>query len=236
MIFTENQYNYRMPLKNLRRIFGIFVFLASLVILIWGIWPGHERQQQFKLPGANFELSRATSSILPGDYQLQIKWPDQVRAGSVNRIWLRMDPISQSGLNSSIDSAGERSPAVESRLEMAGARFVPEGEISQVLTPGNSLQFSWQIQTSQTGVYPGKIWLHLNTAPAQASGAGNRILLLSQPIEIQSTKLLGLDAYLAQVVGIIGIVLGAALCIDLIVEAFLKTGRNIHEVRSWILL
>ena len=221
-----------MLLKKLRWFLGGLVLLSALAVFFWGIWPAHQNKLVFALPGANLELSKVTPSILTGKYQLHINWPDRVHAGSVNRISLQIDPVDRTASKPPGVSIAGRPPVVESRLGMAGVRFVPGGEISQALTSGKPLQYSWQIRTQQDGVYPGMIWLHLNVTTDETGSSGKRILLLSQPIEIQSTKLFGLDAYLAQVVGIIGIIVGAALCFDLISRVCIKFWRKVIGDRS----
>jgi hypothetical protein len=98
----------------------------------------------------------------------------------------------------------------EARLELAGVRFIPTGEINVALLPGRPAAFLWSVSPDQPGIYGGTVWLHLRFIPLEG-GEELRSVLTAQPVEIEATSLLGMSGSAARLLG----GLGTAFCLAL---------------------
>jgi hypothetical protein len=156
--------------------------------------------------------------ILENRY-LILSWPARVRLGDVAFIRLTLVVDAQERLTSGIGTANasmnSRTQQVqdiydthrvlaEARLELAGVRFIPTGEISVALLPGRPVAFLWSISPDRPGVYDGTVWLHLRFIPLEG-GEELRSVLSAQPIELEATSLLGLGGSGARLLGGLGV-------------------------------
>ncbi len=189
---------------------------VGMIFLIWGIWPARKAQR----------LVEISNDQIPGVVVLKVAWPESLPAGSRSRIILGLEASDPFG---SEDKPDALRSIIEARLELPGIDFIPMGVIRQVYDPDKSLEFAWQTLPRQSADYSGTIWLHLITQPLEGNNVENRVLLSVQPVKVHAKTLFGLDAYRAQVIGTVGVVLGAALCIDLLLVPFKLWMRNNNE-------
>ncbi len=102
----------------------------------------------------------------------------------------------------------------EARLELDKMEYRPTGVISEALLPGKSARFSWSVRSSDEGIYPGTIWLHVQYIPRNG-GEELRKVISAQTIEIRADEFLGLSGNSARILGAIGLVLGAMIGLDI---------------------
>jgi hypothetical protein len=210
-------------MKGLRQSIGFLVMILALVSLLWGSRLPQLVSSQVDLSDALYAAAQvgAPGSQLPAS--MIISWPGRLPVGKEGFIWARLEVKNTS--NDKADSIANEylvKPLLEARLELPGARFEPVGAVKMGYLAGSPPRFSWQVRVNETGVLKGTIWIHLIDPPDETGHSGERRLLLAQPIEIRTVTLLGIDAYLAQVLGAMGIVIGAALSADLLILFFKK--------------
>jgi len=228
-------YNNPMPYRNVRRICGVLILLASFLLLAWGFWPGVSESHLLLLSPANMQLPRGSSSssqaALPAILEprlLALKWPSKIRVGETETIRVTIKSgapgdLAPAVLAQSSPAQTEPQPApniynthdvlASGHLELPGVLYIPEGEISEALRPGQPVTFIWQVRPSQPGVYQGTVWLHLRFIPL-GGGAESRIVLTAQRIEIEAGSFLGLGTTAARLLGSFGTIAGLLLVID----------------------
>jgi hypothetical protein len=216
-----------MFVTNLRRGLGVVILAIALISLTWGYWPVKRNQRLVEIPGLTFQPTGDITKDGSQSGMLKVAWPAWMQVGSSDRIWVRLAPGQRtepgltaaagesvvSGLPSEISGGAW---GVEARLEIPGIMSEPAGVAQGSLNASTPLEFSWNVQALRRGIYPGTIWLHTVMLPTAEKSAASLRLLSVQPVEIRVTTLFGLNAYLAQVVGIVGAVLGTALMIDIL--------------------
>jgi hypothetical protein len=229
-LFVDYQYNIGMLMTNLRRGLGFLILSVALLVLAWGYWPAKRDQRLVEIPGLALHTPEENPNQVDQAGMLKLTWPARMQVGSVDRVQAQLAPAGQTltpetgqGIVSekSAENAGEQW-AIEARLEIPEVMFEPAGTIGETLSGSAPLEFTWWVRPSQIGSYKGIIWLHKIGLATDGNDAAQRRLLSAQPVEIQVTSLFGLNAYLAQVIGIVGAALGAALIIDLLVPRSLR--------------
>ena len=214
-----------MRFAHVRQAFGFFLFVISLVILISAIWPG--RQESREVSFSTEELSQgmppgsSTGDRFPEARQLRLDWPARLQAGGAQEVRLALDarPAGE-GLADGTSVYDDYNILAESRLEFPGVQAAPAGDFSQPMQQGHPVEFAWQVQPEMEGEYHGRVWLYLVFIP-HGGGNAQRQLLSVQDIPLRAVELPGLSLAGAQVVGIVGIVIGGVLCLD-VVYAMLK--------------
>jgi hypothetical protein len=205
--------------RIVRRGLGICLLIFAALFLIWSLWPAQKSERLVLLPEISSQILGGGSRLILKASQLRVAWPSRMQVGSTGYISVLLEPIGRSGFKTGLQISGSDQPGVvEARLEIPGISLIPDGAVQQSLDVVGPLEFRWQMRANQNGVYQGAIWLHLIELPTPAGGAEARHLLSVQPIEIRATSLLALDAYTAQVVGIIGGIIGAVLCVDILLS------------------
>jgi hypothetical protein len=202
--------------RNVRFAIGVSLVFVSTLILGWGLWPAKQNQRLVNLPAINGSATDNGAQKLLEASQIRIIWPERLSVGDTGQVLVVLE--SGGGIETQPDfQAGGNEPVtlIEARLELTGILLAPEGVIQQSNHVDGPLEFRWQVRPVQSGVYPGTLWLHLIEAPTLAKGVEKRHLLSVQPLEIHAASLFGLSTYPAQVIGIIGLIAGAALCFDI---------------------
>ena len=188
---------------------GILVLLISLAMLAWGIWPvgRSTRQEALRLPGG-------------GVYNLELTWPAWMRARDpgVTRLVLMAEQENEPGDDPDGVLSGNNR-LVESRLEAAGLKSVPAGEIMEPLPPGRRAIFYWSVLPEQRGEIEAVVWVSLRSQAAESGGAGSQAiqqsqLLTAQKIPIRTIDLFGLDGRAARLSGGVGVIIGVVLCLE----------------------
>jgi hypothetical protein len=200
-------------LRMIRRGVGIGLLVCSVLILTWNLWPAREAERSVLFPEISSEAPESSTIPMTKTRYLLVDWPEKIAAGRIGRVSIRLElkdldegaPGNQSG-------APIQPGFIEARLELAGIPSIPAGVVQKSPDISGSLEFLWQIRPEKSGIYQGAIWLH---RVSQLGTIQRRELISVQPLEIHAVTFLGLNAYIAQVIGIIGCIAGAALCIDL---------------------
>jgi hypothetical protein len=108
-----------------------------------------------------------------------------------------------------------------SRLDLAGIRHTPTGEVSQALVSEHPVVFLWNVRAGMPGNYAGRTWLHLQSLMPESEGQDRR-LLAAQDLEIRVISLLGLSGDQARVFGAVGLAMGAVLVLDGAIQSILQ--------------
>jgi hypothetical protein len=223
------RYNSPMSFVKARRSFGILLFLSSLAILTWSVWPAPSASHTVRLSLSQALVQGDGAVPVSGgstleDRQLTLVWPSAIRSGEIGTVRLVLEAISPqsvSALPGEVDAAtgagGDlyttHNVLVEARLEMPGMLYSPSGEVSQALPAGQPVTFLWSGRASQQGDYQGTIWLHLRLIPLGA-GRQFRTVLSAQRIEIKASSLLGMSEGMALVMGSLGLIIGFGLFLN----------------------
>ena len=115
-------------------------------------------------------------------------------------------------------SSDPAKPIIEARLDLSGVEIAPNEIISQVFPLTTPVEFHWQVRPPVSGRYPGAIWLHEIGLAENGQGTPEQRLVAIQAIEIRAVGFLGLNAYIAQILAILGIILGIGLSLDMFYE------------------
>jgi hypothetical protein len=210
-----------MPTKNLSRKLrygiGLSVFFISAFFLTWGLWPARQTRRQVSLPAMAITGAGGKSQNAFAASRLEVAWPERLQVGSTGQVLIVVGPEAGAAPVSQADQTGPAA-RIEARLESTGMLVAPDGAIQQSNQVDGRLVFRWQVRPVQSGVYPATVWLHLLDSSQPAEMEAKRRLLTVQSLEMHAISLMGINAYLAQVVGIIGVTLGAALCFDLLIR------------------
>jgi hypothetical protein len=215
-----------MQFARIRQLLGLLLSISSLLLLVYAIWPARReiRELHFSIQ----ELSQATPSGSSASYQfpearqLRLDWPENLRMGEMQEIGLVLE--SQTAVEALADGMNiyeDYKVLLEARLEIPGVPVAPPGEYSQPIKQGQPVEFEWQVHPSEQGYYQGQVWLHLLFVPYD-SGDIQRQLLSVQEIPLRAVGLKWPSLAAAQVIGIVGIVIGGVLCLDLAITLVRK--------------
>jgi hypothetical protein len=204
-----------------RRLSGLLLLAASLVGLLWGLWPLPVQERNLVISPAEMlpvELPPGAAGELPPIAQprlLFLQWPSVMRTGDLGLIRLVLGPAEQeSAPPQASPLAGiAYSVLAEARLELPAIRHTPLGEVSQALLPGRPVSFVWDILPNLAGEMDGTVWLHLRFIPATGEQELRQVLT-AQRLEIRVIDFLGLSGPWARSLGSAGVVVGAVLALD----------------------
>jgi hypothetical protein len=210
-----------MQFARIRQLSGLFLCISSLLLLIYAVWPA--RRENREVSFSSQELSQATPSGSSASYHfpearhLRLDWPAKLRSGETQELRLNLKPrLSGEALEDGTIVYEDYAVLLEARLEIPGVQAAPPGEYSQPIQEGQSVEFEWQLQLDAPGYYQGQVWLHLLFVPHNG-GDTQRQLLSVQEIPLRAIGLKWLSLAVAQVIGIVGIVIGGVLCLDLVI-------------------
>jgi hypothetical protein len=227
-------YNTPMLLIKLRRVFGLLLLVISLVVLIWGLRsPEYMLQatelapsdlffQESNQPTANGP-ARGAAVQSPGSRLLELSWPKSLRLGDEGTVRLTVRVLSSepTASQASSETAEPVQPGMDnayhfvlqSHLDLPGMAHTPTGEVSQAMLPDQPVVFLWYLRPASSGIFNGKVWLHLRFIPPSPAQE-QRILLAAQQVDIQVTSLLGMSGSQARLAGSLGLVVGSFLALD----------------------
>jgi hypothetical protein len=209
----EAVYNGCMQRATIRRLIGIVLLFLSAVLLVWSLWPPRLADQELTLQivrPANLDEHALKE---PAALGVHVTIPERVRTDQIQEVRLSL---------AGPETAPDPAILISSRLDLPGMDVGPAGEFNQALTPGQPVQFNWSIRARQPGSYTGTLWLYSAGTSAHQASASERQLLLAQPVAITAASLFGLGGPAAQVIGMVGIVIGAALAADLLLAGTLR--------------
>lgn len=201
--------------RNVRRSLGFVIIILSTLILSWSLWQAPENIRLVMLPEIASQSGDDESPTILDARQLRILWPAKMPIGSVRQILVVLKPVNRAGFELNQQFSDDiQSRMVEARLEIPGIPVTPGGSVQQSLEVAGPLEFHWNIEPVRSGAYLGTLWLHLVDSSSQPGTAEERQLLSAQTLEIRAVSFWGLNTYLAQVIGIIGIISGVVLSLD----------------------
>ena len=204
-----------MRMKNFRQAAGFVILVVSLSMLVWAAWPFSEAEQVVELTGDLIQKIGATTAPQIERLTLRTTWPVRLQVGRTAEIDVRLLAVQP---NIAQETIMPLEGVIEARLELPGFQFAPDGIIRQAFTPATPVEFHWQVRPLVSGRYRGAVWLHRVEPPESGQESSLRHLISVRPVEIQALMLLGFNAYTAQLIGILGVILGAALCVDALFE------------------
>ncbi len=201
-----------MRIRNFWRFIGLALWLTSLGIFAWGVWPSSR-------------ASRTVAIAPDGRYQLTMSWPSRIRLGDEGRARLSIlqetEPPPTSALTNEQMSGAQLAGGldalfVEARLEVAGMLTAPPGEISQPLLPDGRVIFFWSLRPMESGAFEAVVWVSVVEPTSLVDEAGiqpaqGRRLLTAQRLPIAVDDLFGLPGALARLLGGFGAALGVVL-------------------------
>lgn len=200
---------------TIRRIAGLALLLASGALFLWSMRPLPVQRET--APLYVDELGSIGSGIAaPGGERLKVgeitlEWPRRIRKGESGSVRLTMNLDSNPESQNALMELGLEMAVLQSRLELAGIRHTPTGEISQAFSLDHPVVFLWNLRADQTGDYPGRCWLHLLAKTKIESG---RKLLVAPEIQVEVESLLGLGGEIGRALGAAGMAAGAILSLD----------------------
>lgn len=197
------------------------MIMVALPFLVWGFWPVSRSSRQVNLPSSLF--SQVDRSVSPTT--LSVSWPTWMQAGREAEITAQFQTDAAAGYQGSEPAAiGGNGWSIEARLEIPDVAVSPAGAVKHSVSSKSILPFSWQIRPVGGGRKQGTIWLHLINAEVTNDQNNSHTLVAAQPVAFQATTFVGINAYLAQVLGVLGLVIGFALSVDILIALFTKRG------------
>jgi hypothetical protein len=209
-----------MVFTGLRRAGGIALAFAGLAVLLWGSWPA--RQIIHDVPysyGKELALPAGWDSLQPppalADGIFRLQWPAWIRLGEEGKIRLSLE---ETGSPSPCPAAVNSSTfTLASRLELPGVSHSPGSELYQPIIPCRPVFQAWTIHSTERGNFSGTVWLHLVVIFLHADFDW-QFPVAAIPVDIKVISLVGLSGTQARLVGVLVILVGLALNIDLLVR------------------
>ncbi len=207
-----NRYNcYEMPVK-IRLAISSLIVAIGVYCLVWGFTPLRYKTQLIQL---NAPISSTSDGILENAsnlWEVGIELPLQLRLGetAIIELWIREKDSVDAGQAEELEKLyAEYQPIAQARLELVGAEFAPQGQISQAMEMSKVKHFFWQIQAVEPEVMVGTMWLHILYLPLSTEKGEERRLILAYPLELPVRNLAGLGVLPVQVIGIVVTITGS---------------------------
>jgi len=214
-----------MLVTKIRRIIGLVLCLGSIAILVYTTWPNSFQSREVSF--SHYELNKVAAELEPGgaarlvfpeELQVQLDWPTWLRENEIGQVHLFVDTgMDATLLNGDLNIYDRYTMSLETRLEFPGVQVAPPGNVSQPLPEEGAIQFDWNIRPNERESPSGTLWLHLDFIPRSGGSIQHR-LLMAQQVNLRTVNLLGINMVTAQVLGIVGVVIGVVLWIDVLVD------------------
>jgi hypothetical protein len=191
--------------------------------LTWSWWPAERVRQESQITITALPAPAGDETPALAELSVVVETPEQLRSGEIQQVSLTAELGEGEMRPKNADQAPQSFPdatlAINSRLDIPGMDVSPAGEFSQAMEPGRPAQFTWSLRARQAGSYSGTLWLYQAGLSDESQASGGRRLLLAQPVLFTAISLFGLGSTAAQVIGIVGSVVGLALLADLLLAA-----------------
>lgn len=178
---------------RMRRWIGAAIVLASVGMLLWGLWPSPTTLHRLELS--------ADELGMPYGRQVRLEWPARLQQGDHGEVNLVLDAPEQ-------PSAVPPVPLV-ARLEFPALEIDPPGEQQEGLNPTLPARFTWKVVGYRPGRYSGTAWLYRTVSAGNSSADQQPLMAPRFDIEVHS--LAGLGGPLARGLSLVGLILGAGL-------------------------
>lgn len=187
-------------LRRARVGLGVLVLALSLSLSFWGYWPVRRetRLRPVSDPG--------------GQGSLTLVYPPQTRVGepAVVRLALQVENPGNATIDGVPEFYSTHKVVAEARFDIPEMNVRPSELISAPIEQGQTAVFYWTLRPNESGRQRGTIWLYLRTVDKR-TGQESRTTVSAQILEIESVKLLGVDANQARLAGWVGTLLGIIL-------------------------
>ncbi len=211
----------------------MLLLLVSLIILVWALLPNQRRNVgQFVLPSS---MQVPSKEIDGGEAVLQarqvrLEWPASLRIGDHGVITMIFEPVSSEIFvpnpeGQYLNVYSRYNLMAEGRFEAAGVRVDPANPTRESLPPGQTVKFTWEVNPSDAGSYPGKIWLLLRFLPLKG-GQASEVPVFVYDMHIQTVSLFGLSGPLARIMAGAGIILGLLFNYDDMIGVVMRWKRK----------
>lgn len=204
-------YNTAVIAKKVPYVFLSIWLIASLVILLWGVWP---------------QAHESRNLVIPGFGRLSLGWNPENRTGDISVVSLKLAThkvesllgISSTTMMTSYSPYSQRpgefidktNKVIEARLEIPAVEMKPREMVGQSFQPGDEIVFYWNINSRTEGDFQGRIWLYTGNH-SFIGESGDRYPIAVQSVELQWRDLFGLSGIAARYTGIFGLITGILL-------------------------
>jgi hypothetical protein len=157
--------------------------------------------------------------------RLTLEYPPKIRTGDSDVIRLTLEVDTLGNLTPTAEIQGNLvtgqvvqipnlydtdNVIAEARVDLAGVEVRPSEEISETLSPGQSVTFYWSVRPETSGTFRGTAWFLLRFVD-KVSGVETEKAISAQPVQIEAASFLGLNGSIARTAGGIGSLIGAIL-------------------------
>ena len=117
-----------------------------------------------------------------------------------------MDSPSTSETTGFKDAYAGHNIMLEAMFEVAGLQISPADATRISLLAGQPVSFTWIVNPSRAGLFPGTIWLFLRFLPLDGS-APIQVPVFVKDIDLHTTSMLGLSEQSARLLGGLGVLM-----------------------------
>jgi hypothetical protein len=210
-----------MTVSRLRRVSAAALVIIGIAMVLWVSLPAGRVAQEI-----SYVYGQAISppeewvdlQIPPAltDGEIKVEYPGWIWLGDSGQI--RMT-LAERGAPPSCD-AGDR-PAdpfdLSGRLELPGVLALPGSELRQAVVDCRTALLAWTIEPETSGDYSGTLWLRL-LHTGNNDDSEQSLSMAAVPLEMSAGSLAGLSAPQARVVGVLAVLIGLALNVDLVLR------------------
>lgn len=185
------------------------IIASSLFLTVIVYWPNRQEVRTIPFPSEK-TINQEVNSSLKGSIWLKI--PTVVWARQTNSIRLRI-----------ITANNTAHQTIQSRLDLPGTLFTPNGVVMQTIQPGETVNFRWRINLPSQGNFAGTIWIYQAGQVVLPQHVPEKKLLAAIPIQLVVKSILGLGWKDIQIISWTLLVIGLAM----IYEFFLPWIRKL---------
>ena len=217
-------------IQTLRCAAAALLGVTSVVTLGWGLRPPRHEILRTSIEADDVRAqmpSPVTASgeeAVAGTWHLVMEYTPLVRVSDEAVVRLQVDLGEQTAASTSAEAltvpeenvpsqdfavGTARTVIVQALMELPGQSVRPPEEISQVLSPGEPVQFAWRVTPRHRGSADGTIWLFVVNS-GEGPDVAERIAVLAKSIHISARDLMGLDGVEARILGAL-----SAVCLAL---------------------
>jgi hypothetical protein len=102
--------------------------------------------------------------------RVELEWPESIRIGEDETITLDFIQVSPDTISQDVpvgyaDVYSRYNLMAEGRYDVAGISVVPADPTRESMAAAQPVKFSWNVNSSQAGLYAGTVWLSLRYLP-----------------------------------------------------------------------
>jgi hypothetical protein len=202
---------------------GVFLLLLmiSISMIVWAALPNQHQNVVQSVSPAEMQISQpgqGNGRLSTPGRQVELQWPQRMRIGEDEAITLVFKPVvTDPGLPSqTVDYTNVYSSynlMAEAQYDVAGISVTPANPTRKSMPDGQSVKFTWKVNTDQIGSYDGTVWLYLRFLPL-TGGPASQVPIYIHEFKIQTSSLFGLSESRAYLLGGVGVVLALVVVYD----------------------